>query len=86
LAKELENAQKRLTDMRKTKTGKKVVPGEKAYSLGELQKKPAEVDHTVLEQYLSDEEFKSVFKIDKKTFGQMPEAKRSAAKKIMGLL
>lgn len=73
--------------MRKVKTsGKKLAPGEKSFSLQELQQKPADVDHTALEQYLSDEDFKAVFKIDKKTFAQMPEQKRNAAKKIMGLL
>jgi len=63
----------------------RVLPGEKFYTLEQLQSKPAECDVAKLELYLSDEEFQQWFNIDKATFAKQPLYKQNAAKKALGI-
>ena len=57
------------------------------FSLEVLKQKPVPegVDPSKLESYLSDEEFKKVFKTDKEHFAKMPLWKQTKAKKDAGL-
>ena len=57
------------------------------FSLEVLKQKPLPegVDPAKLETYLSDEEFKKIFKTDKEQFSKMPLWKQTKAKKDAGL-
>ena len=57
------------------------------YPLRVLQSKfiPSDVDHSKKEDYLSDDEFKSVFKITKDEFAKSPQWKRKNLKKDANL-
>lgn len=57
------------------------------FSLEELKKRPLPegVDPSRLETYLSDEEFKKVFKMDKEQFSKLLAWKQTKAKKEAGL-
>jgi len=67
------------------KKGKNIPPGAQFFSLAELQTKPQGVDTTKLELYLSDEEFMTVFGMDKPQFAQLTEWKRTDIKQKHGL-
>ncbi len=71
-----------------TSSGKnvpKVLPGEKFFTLEELQKRPPECDAAKLELYLTDADFAQILNIDKATFAKMPQFKQAAAKKALGI-
>ncbi|KAM9956083.1 hypothetical protein ACTFIW_005939 [Dictyostelium discoideum] len=57
----------------------------KIYTLEELKKKPANIDHSNLEIYLSDEEFKAVFNCERSELAAMPTWKRNNIKTKLGL-
>jgi len=60
----------------------------KIYTLSQLQSKeslPSSVDRTCLENYLSDDEFRTVFNMDKYAFGKLPLWKQAPLKKKAGL-
>jgi len=57
----------------------------RTYTLAELRNPPKMLDSTKLETYLSDEEFESVFKVDKQTFNTQPLWKQEQQKKNVGL-
>jgi len=63
----------------------RVMPGEKWFTLEQLQKRPAECDTAKLELYLTDAEFIQIFNIDKPTFAKLPQFKQQAAKKALGI-
>jgi len=63
----------------------RVLPGEKFFTLEQLQRKPAECDTAKLELYLTDDDFLQIFSIDKATFAKQPSFKQSAAKKALGI-
>lgn len=65
---------------------KKLLPGERVFSYDNLRAKPAECDPSMLEKYLSDEEFVQVFNMTKAAFEKLPEWKRQSQKKQLGLL
>ena len=57
------------------------------FSLAVLKQRPLPegVDPARLETYLSDEEFKNVFKVDKEQFSKLPGWKQAKTKKEVGL-
>ena len=57
------------------------------FSLDTLKQRPLPegVDPARLETYLSDEEFKKVFKMDKEQFSKLPAWKQTKNKKEVGL-
>lgn len=57
------------------------------FSLTVLKQRPLPegVDPAKLETYLSDEEFKNVFKMDKEQFAKLPGWKQTKSKKEVGL-
>ena len=57
------------------------------FSLDILKERPLPkgVDPARLETYLSDEEFKKVFKMDKELFSKLPAWKQTKNKKEVGL-
>lgn len=55
------------------------------YTLEELLAKPDGIDNSKKEQYLSDEEFKSVMGMDKAAFENLPKWKQQNLKKKVGL-
>jgi len=57
------------------------VPGGKTYPYEELKKRPAGLETQHLEMYLSDEEFKTVFKMDKQAFVKLPVWKQQNLKR-----
>jgi len=60
--------------------------GHPIYSLQELTKNPPkDIDPKCLESYLSDEEFKKVFGIDRPTFNALPGWKQAQRKKAVKL-
>jgi thioester reductase-like protein len=63
----------------------RVLPGEKYYSLEQLQARPPECDGARLEQYLSDADFIAAFSIDKATFAKQPNFKQTGAKRALGI-
>jgi len=79
------NAAPRVRAPTANKNVPKVLPGEKFFTLEQLQKRPPECDPARLDQYLSDEDFFQIFSIDKATFAKQPSFKQTAAKKALGL-
>jgi len=63
----------------------RVLPGEKFYTLEQLQQRPPECDPTQLEKYLNDEDFQTHFHIDKANFAKAPVWKQTQAKKALGI-
>lgn len=57
----------------------------RTYTLAELRNPPKMLDSTRLETYLSDDEFRDVFKVDKDAFSAMPLWKQEQQKKNVGL-
>ena len=54
-----------------------------AYPLfAELLTRPANCDPCALETYLSDEEFATIFKMDKEAFNKLAKWKRDGEKKV----
>jgi len=57
----------------------------KVYTLAELRQKPPELDKDKLETYLTPEQFKQIFKIEKTGFAKLPAWKQEEMKKKLGL-
>ena len=57
----------------------------RSYSIEELRTKPPQLDHTVLEQYLSDSDFQHYFGMNKTDFKQLNKWKAETMKKGVGL-
>merc|ERR1712167_393634 len=60
-------------------------PSSKSFSLSELKDKLPNVNPSCRELYLNDEDFQSVFKMDKAAFSAQPKWKQANAKKQHGL-
>jgi len=54
---------------------------EKTYTIQELRRRPAALDQSKLESYLSDADFKSLFKMTKAEFEKTPKWKKDNLKK-----
>merc|ERR1719313_1866621 len=60
-------------------------PAEKKFSHEELKGKPKDVDPAKREQYLSDDDFQTIFGMDRAAFGALPKWKQNNAKKAKDL-
>jgi hypothetical protein len=60
-------------------------PGKTYYSLSELQKRPAGIDHLNLENYLSNADFMTVFGMTRKNFESLPAWKKKNLKSAQKL-
>jgi len=61
------------------------IAGGPTYTLDQLRKRPADLDQTKLESYLSDAEFMKAFGMTKTAYNGLPKWKQADAKKKLGI-
>ncbi len=60
-------------------------PGVRFYKLDELQKRPTHLIKDKLEQYLSDEDFVTIFGMERAAFAKLPLGKQGMEKTKKGI-
>jgi len=56
------------------------------YTVEDLKTKPLGLDHSKLETYLNDKQFRAAFKMPKAQFSKLPKSKQDSLKISLGLL